>query len=197
MRQPYVSLVLVVLVTMVGGCNVQIGGESHPPAKQRVLDSGELSWDLREPPTRGQLGLPEGEDSIIYEYDEQQTIDARLRLPGDQTLAVDARYVAVSAILTGPPSIDLQFWTQSLDEATTELQGAVDQFGLRRSAVADWTGEIDRAESSGSLARVKTPWLETRVGAATLAVQGRYSPEEESAAVSYRVGWIDAGGGRG
>lgn len=91
------------LFSVAGGCSVEVGRKNEPPTspkKERVLEAGEGTWDLRIPPGREEAGMPDGEPYVIYEargWWRETPISTHVLLPEGKRIDTEASYVALDS----------------------------------------------------------------------------------------------------
>lgn len=177
------------------------------PKKERVLEAGIGTWDLRTPPSRKEAGMPPDETVVIYErggWWRTPPIRARVLLPEGKRVEAEASYVALDSYgapcpqstgTANPTTMDISVDSVSLDEAHRILLRAADEFGLSRRYIEEWYSEAKRADGiEQATDRVDTPSLRSKVGYLTLDVQGRFSPigdEPDSTFVHYTFSWAE------
>jgi len=184
MRWPARVGVAVLASVLMQGCGVRIG-EDEP---QQSWDE----WDLRTPPTRAEVGIPEGETTVIYQDSPDAVRTVTVRLPEDRVLTSQANSVAFSSLGTpdaataAPSTMDIGSGLLTLDEALTELGASLRALDLPSEDADDWYREAAAARGAD---RVESPWMRAQVGYLTVEVQGRYNALSETAVVAYVLSW--------
>ncbi len=154
------------------------------PKKERVLEAGIGTWDLRTPPSREEAGMPPDETVVIYEgggWWRTPPIRARVLLPEAKRMEVAAGYVAFDSYgapcphstgTANPTTMDISVDSVSLDEAHRILLRAANEFGFAHRYIEEWYSEAKRADGiEQATDRVDTPFLRSEVGYLTLDVQ--------------------------
>lgn len=180
--------VLVLMTTACEGASVRDDDEPSLPGAAEKDGDTEV-WDLRQRPSAEQVGLG-GDSTSVYETRPPRGV--RLRLAGGETVELDTRYVAFSAIGSPedePVSVDLKTDTMSLDDTVDVFGSVLDQLGLPTDKVA----EFQRAagEATGT-AWVRTDRVGGTFGDLDLGVVARYSPHSEHGLVAIGGGWLDS-----
>lgn len=146
-------------------------------------------FDLTNPPSRAEVGLPEGKDQFTHQNSDMSKFAVRVLLPAGKQLAFDALSVGVDSLGAGdPPSgdpttMDVTYEAESLDAARDHLLGAAAQFGLNAEAVRDWH---EQAQSVTEIP-VRSPWLRTTLGYLIFEVRGNHSATRTT--VHYVLSW--------
>lgn len=169
-----------VLFTALAGCG-WIGDGGHDA----------VSYDLRRPPTRADVGMPDGEKVVVDEAEENYPVT--LLLPGGRRLETEVSLTTFDSYSAGtkagsadPTSADLHTARTSLDEAAASMESALRQLGRPTAAVDDWTR---RARVAKGLATVRSDAPRVELGYPRIGIQGRYSPRDERATIAYSLYW--------
>ena len=179
-----VAAAALLVTVLVQGCGVRIGDDEP----QRAWDE----WDLREPPTRAEVGIPEGRTTVIYQDSPDSIRDVTVWLPEDRVLRSRANSVSFSAIGTREPAtsdpwtMDIGSGLLALDEALDEMAASLRELDAPADAADDWYREAAAARGAD---RVESAWVSTEVGYLTVSVQGRYSALDQTAVVAYLLTW--------
>ncbi len=205
---PAVVAVLVLLLGA-GGCGVEFSSGNPPktsPKKERVLEAGEGTWDLRTPPSREEAGMPDGQEWVIYEPHGwwPPPLRAHVLLPEGKRLDTEASYVALDSYgaacwkrtkTSDPTTMDISVGILTIDEARRELLRAAEEFGFSRRAIEEWYSEAKKAAASGDATmRVRSYMPDVEVGYLGVGVQGRFLPYEHEvkhAFVHYTLSWVE------
>ena len=169
---------------LVQGCGVRIG-EDEP---QRPWDE----WDLREPPTRAEVGIPDGRTTVIYQDSPDSVRTVTVWLPEDRVLTSQANSVSFSALgssgptTSDPSTMDIGSGLLTLDQALDEMAASLRELGAPTEAADDWYREASAARGAD---RVESPWVRTEVGYLTVEIQGRYNALSGTAVVAYMLSW--------
>lgn len=149
-------------------------------------------WDLTSPPTRSEVGLTDGESTVIYQDSPSDSQTIIVRLPEGAVLQVQANLVSFSAIgtrapLTADPTVmDIWAGPLELDDARAEFVRAVITLDQATAPVDDWYRNALAADGAD---RVESTWVRGRFGYLTVEAQGRYSALNETARVAYVLTW--------
>jgi len=176
--------VAVLAAVVVQGCGVQIGDDEP----QTEWDA----WDLTRPPTRAEVGIPDGRTTVIYEDPPGAGRTVTVTLPEDRVLRPRANSVAFSAIGTpepttaDPSTMDIGGAVLPLDQALDEMAASLRELEIPTDTADDWYRD---AAGARSVDRVDSAWVRTEVGYLTVEVQGRYDPLTESAIIAYVLLW--------
>jgi hypothetical protein len=174
----------VVATFLVQGCGVRIGDDEPRQAWDE--------WDLREPPTRAEVGIPDGRTTVIYQDSPDSVQTVTVRLPEDTVLRLRANSVSFSALgsleptTSQPSAMDIGSGLLPLDEALDQMAASLRELDLPTDAADDWYRE---AAATRGADRAESAWVSTQLGYLTVAVQGRYSALDETAVVAYALSW--------
>jgi hypothetical protein len=172
------ALVVAVLLAL-AGCTL-IGGKPEHPA---------VTYDLRRPPTRTDVGIPDGEKVVVDEANEGYPVT--LLLPEGRRLKTKVNLVTFDSFGAGtdathadPTGADLHTARVSLDDAAAVMAASLRQLGSSGAAADQW---VERARSATGTATVRSENIPTRLGYLAVRLQGRYSPLDERASVAYTL----------
>lgn len=169
-----------ILLLSAGGCVVEIEGKNEPPTspkKERVLEAGEETWDLRIPPGREEAGMPRGEPYVIYEphgWWRDPPLRAHILLPEGKRIDAQVGLVAFDSYLppcgkraetSGPTTMDISIDSVPLDEAHRRLLKEAELFGFARRYVEEWYSEAKRVDArEGAWHTVRSSIPTSKVG---------------------------------
>lgn len=142
---------------------------ARSPINDEVLEAGEVTYDLRQPPTRDEVGLFEDRDTVsIQHLGSTPTIDVTVVLPEDVTVRFDTGLIGITTLDLGeragqPESLDLRR-SMTLDEANAELDRAIEVLGLDALDVDQWRDEAERVTNSDELHYGTTVFKGRRLG---------------------------------
>lgn len=187
-------------LTLLTGCTMTTSGPPNPPAVQRVLDAGEVTWDLRTPPSRSELGLRGEENVFIYEYnDANRTINVTLLLPRGETFHKPATSIILQTQNDSPhaPPVMVKsiVYEDTPTTAADRMTEVVQQLGLSPAAVDEWVSATQRADEN--TVDVESVWMSASIGYVTAEMQGEYAPplsgypDSDSTTVRYQFSWFD------
>ncbi len=198
------------LLCVAGGCSVKVERKNAPPTspkKERVLEAGEGTWDLRAPPSREEAGMPDGEPYVIYEargWWRETPISTHVLLPEGKRIDTETSYVALDSYgarcwkrtgTSDPTTMDISIGVITIDEARRELLRAAEEFGFSRQAIDEWYSEAKRTAARGDATiRVRSYIPGAEVGYLGVGVQGRFLPYEHEvrhAFVHYTISWLE------
>jgi hypothetical protein len=159
-------------------------GQRQPTSSKvhDVLTGGKGHFDLTQPPSRDEAGMPPTEATVTYQRSDDSTFEVVVELPDAKRLDVDARLIAFDALgqpdpASQPPtSMDIQCFPDSLDAGRDQLLALAETFGLDTADVAMWYQEAKQPRPVTAPPMPTSPWLTARVGYLTLQVQGRFTP---------------------
>ncbi|HYJ70240.1 MAG TPA: hypothetical protein VEX15_21520 [Nocardioidaceae bacterium] len=179
--------IAVVAVTAVGCGTQQADGDDTRESK-----AGEdVTYDLTTPPTRADAGMADGEKVAIDETDEGRLVS--LGLPGDRTLETEVSLVTFDSYAAGvdadtadPTGMDMHTPRMDLSAATTVLSESLRQLGGAVKIAEDWRRAAEQAQGTETVRSENTP---LEIGYLTARVQGRYSPIDQKASISYTLYW--------
>ncbi|MGQ0624475.1 MAG: hypothetical protein ACT4PP_07470 [Sporichthyaceae bacterium] len=178
------------------------GSDEQPSPNRRgrsakvieVRETGFGRFDLRTPPSRGEVGLADGADSAIYESSVEDAIEFEVLLPEGQVLKMQANLAVFSGITSLPstrPPDAASFSRQQLssEDARDRLLALAAQFDLEVEPINEWYRIADSQRIPASDGIPNTPFLTTKLGYLSLSVQGRYLPTGDTAVVAVSLFW--------
>ncbi len=184
-------LVLALTPTLLGGCTVTAGNtdrDSQRSAAEKILGDG-LQVDLTDPPSRGDLGLADGDSSTVLQRRDRAPFEVTVRFTDGHRLTT----TGVAAIVTAPgpgdapTSLTVRRDGLSLDDLQRTLDGAVTDLGADRSR-ADAVLDQSRSATSGSADVVRS--LPTAVAEPDrLDVESVVTADEGRVSVNYLLDW--------
>ena len=152
---------------------------------------GAVTYDLREPPSRADVHLPDGEKTVIDEAEENFPVT--LLLPQGRRLETKVSVVSFDSYATGtratsadPTGADMHTARMPLEDAAAAMATSLRQLGSSDAAAGRW---VEEARPASGSATVRSENVETRLGYLTFRVQGRYNPSDRRATVSYSLYW--------
>ncbi len=176
------------LAGLSAACATGSGSGTEQPA---TTEEPVTTYDLRQPPAREDLGVQTGSAVVTQRFDEPTSV--RLRLPADRELRVQVTLVAADSyagapdVESAPPTgMDMHTTLMSLQEAAQVMRESLEQLGTSPDPVDPWVRKASLAEGSE---RIRSANLETRLGYLSIRLQGRYSPLDGRASVSYSLYW--------
>lgn len=182
---------LVVAVAAAAGCTIDNGSDEPSGVTGTVEDSDR--WDLTEPPSRADVGMPDGQSVAVYETDDDRSIT--FELPEDVTLTVEAYLVAWDSMLRSSPqsdapgSVAVTSGYTDLETAQRRFTEAADTLGLPAAPVSRW---VRAAADADGVERVESDPVRGRLGFLRLSVSGRFVPPEDKALLTYSFVWAPA-----
>lgn len=134
--------------------------ESGPRQQQRdaaeqVLADG-LDVDLAAPPSRADLGLPDGQTSVVVQNSDRSAFEATVRFSDGHTLSTLAYAAGVRAdsASTPPSQLTLRRTDLTLSELAELLRSATEDLGADLDAVEAFLRQADGStERPGDLIR--------------------------------------------
>lgn len=166
-------------------------GTASGPGQPVTTEDSVTTYDLREPPRREDLGMETGSPVVTQRFDEPTSV--RLRLPEERELRTPVTLVAADSyagapdVGAAPPTgMDLHTTLMPLEEAAQVMRESLGQLGTSPDAVEPWVREASVAEGSEG---VRSANVETRLGYLSVRLQGRYSPLDRRASVTYTLFW--------
>ncbi len=132
-----------------------------------------------------------GSPVMTQRFDEPTPIC--LLLPDDRELRTSVSLVAADSYAAGtdvgaapPTGMDMHTTLMPLDDAAQVMRESLEQLGTPPDAVDPWVREASAAEGSQ---RIRSANVETRLGYLSVRLQGRYSPLDRRASVTYTLFW--------
>lgn len=186
MSSRWLGSLLLVLAVALTGC----GGEEKKagPTKAERIIGDALGVDLAMPPTRADLGLEEGQDSVTLALPGEKAFEVLVYFDNGETLQTEAQEVtATSATPSSPPNelrivrsaMDYDAFQQALDDAVRNF-GADPQEAERLLGLTP--GSDDEASSL----------FTAQTGAESLSLQATVDAESGEYAVTWQVNWKKA-----
>lgn len=124
-------------------------------AAEQVL-SGGLDVELSGPPSRADLGLPDGQTSVVLQNSDRSAFEATVRFSDGHTLATSAYAAGVRAedAQAPPRQLSLRRTDLTLSELAEVLRSATQDLGADPAAVEAFLQQADGAtEQPGDLIR--------------------------------------------
>lgn len=151
---PYpICLGLAAVALILTGCvNVTAEQTQLNPTRADIEESRLIEWTLDETLSREDVGIADGERSVIYDsLDADHPYRARLTLPDGVTIDQAVKNVAAWAdSADGPPCrITLNHPLMTADEAASVLGGYQQAFGLDAERVAGWRDHHESVMAAG------------------------------------------------
>lgn len=168
------------------------GNESSPPVAERFRRTQRVVLDLREPPTREEAGLVDGEATLIVERDPGGMLDVSFSLPNDEVLAVPAIGVVLTTAPGGEPdgpveSITVNRAAGDLAEARAALLADADVLELDAAEIDRYFAGVSRGD------RVRRVFQARPVGYIRVDVEVRHDPANGAHAdIDYKLDWGSA-----
>src|SRR5699024_11224353 len=133
----------VIILACLGGCGTHMNTDNDDDFPQ--------TWDLREPPTREQVGM-KNDDTVIFETDAPRTVT--LRLPEDASLTLPLTLLTFDSYGAGPSEdadpVDLDGKTDRvpLDETVELYRSTLDQLNMGTDTIADFQKQASAADGA-------------------------------------------------
>ncbi|HLU45408.1 MAG TPA: hypothetical protein VKZ67_10385 [Natronosporangium sp.] len=185
---------------MLGGCVVD---RESDPGQTNQIGEEVREFDLTQPPSRQEVGLPEGKSQVTYQLPDRQPFPVRVRLPGEHVIDLAVRQVGVDAMAaadpaTGPPTtMDIYYYLPDVAAARDHLLALAEEYEFDREPVERWYQDAQAGPPVAGPPAVRTPWLSSSVGYLRLQVRGRYAPPVDEVdpgqvVVHYALSWDPA-----
>src|SRR5699024_1479925 len=179
------GITLALALTCTSGC------AAHPNKNADAKDVFPQSWDLREPPTREQVGMKD-DATVIFETDAPRTVT--LRLPEDASLTLPLTLLTFDSYGAGPSEdadpVDLDGKTDRvpLDETVKLYRSTLDELNMDTDTIADFQKQASAANGAQHPAkRITSQRVEKKYGYMRLQVLAQYEPDTQ-------VGYIKISG---
>lgn len=188
------------LAAGVGGCSVRWETNRRDPLAGVPKNSdGVEQWDLRQPPSRADVGMAEGEEFVAYE-DRDRPRPIVLLLPQGRTLRLENVYLVTFDRITvtqerlsatdGPVQMDFRPELQPIAQAQEELRRSLGVIGADTGAAERWRRAVDSRPRTGmgSDQRVEGG-ASVQLGYLTIGAGAVFDPVAESgnATLKYHV----------
>ena len=135
-----------VLALTAGGCNVTVGNNERSAQREaidEVVADGEVTLDLTAPPSRVDLGMQDGRESVILEREGGEAFDVTVVFRDGTRLTIPA--VTMGVYADDPESDPTSVTVRRAGEGMPVIETALDQ------AVADLG--VDRADADAVIAQ--------------------------------------------
>lgn len=186
------ALVLVLLVATTGGC---VSASSNPirTGQAKFKHDRAVHYDLTEPRTAQELGVPVGETSAIFSRGSGDPLwDIRFDLPGGKTFQTKGFGVGVDVEGTGAGAFN-QVGVNTSAETTTDmdaaLSNAVTLLGIKASEVAIWDRELGGYPLSNVHATDNFVFHGPPIGYLSVEVEARVEKGSPGAEINYMFSW--------
>jgi hypothetical protein len=191
-RAVLTALALLGLAVSTEGCNVTVGNNERSAQRDaisEVLADGEVTLDLTDPPSRADLGMQDGRESVILEREGGEEFDVTVVFRDGTRLTIPAVTMGVYADDPGadPTSVTVRRAGEGLPVVETALDEAVSDLGVDRAEADAVVEQSARAtDGQADVRRSLTTSVQPpdRLSLRTIAKAIR-----EEYAVNYTVEW--------
>ena len=158
-RTTFTLAIALFAITLTGCIGVTINRTEDHPTRTAIEESRLVEWTLDSNLSRDDVGLAEGERSVIYDSpDKNEPFQARLDLGEGTMLDQTVKYVAAWAEdgESAPCSFTVNHYLMSADEAEEVLSTYQQALSLDGDRVSSWRAHHDSvvaAGDSGTVAR--------------------------------------------
>lgn len=205
-RSPHTTGLLLagLLAGVLSACTVDTNlddGDSmtEPPGTALSTEDGVDTWDLRQPPTRADVGLPDGEHTAVYETRERRPLV--LLLPEEVRLEIEARLVVFNDLLRireddpDPTTMNISTGALDTDVAYDRYTSSLETLGLPAGAADRWRADIEKAPDSGPEAgrSVSSGDRSVDLGSVTVGLGVTYSPVSQLSILKLSLSWVPLG----
>src|SRR5699024_11035699 len=181
------GITLALALTCTSGC------AAHPNKNADAKDVFPQSWDLREPPTREQVGMKD-DATVIFETDAPRTVT--LRLPEDASLTLPLTLLTFDSYGAGPSEdadpVDLDGKTDRvpLDETVELYRSTLDQLNMGTDTIADFQKQASAADGAQHPAkRITSQPLTKRDGYIEIQLHAEYEPDNQVGFIQFSGAW--------
>ena len=159
-----------------------------------TTDRTEKTWDLREPPTREQVGM-KNDNTVIFETDAPRTVT--LRLPEDTSLTLPLTLLTFdnygrdpSGDNQNPTGLDGKTDRVPLDETVELYRSTLDQLNMGTDTIADFQKQASAADGAQHPAkRITSQPLTKRVGYIEIQLHAEYEPDNQVGFIQFSGAW--------
>lgn len=136
-RQVAVAATAVVLLSVIGACAVEVHPNEQVRAEEAAAEAlfadGLVELDLREPPSRADLALPEGVQSTVLEPDAG-SVEVVVTFSDGTVLRTSAQALHVKSPdgSSAPNRVDLLNYDLPDEEVRSRMDAAVAELGVAR-----------------------------------------------------------------
>jgi len=177
MHRGVLTVAVVLTATLMQGCDV---GSDSPtsPGSESCEDQ---TYDLTEPPTRADFGMPDGESTVTVACDGGFVVT--LNLPEDASTRLTSRrvnadsYGADDAATGDPTTIDIHSVALDPDDALQVAGGVASDLGMDEKPLHRWRFDIKASPNDS----VDSPFLRSKLGYLTAELQLQYLPGSANA----------------
>lgn len=171
---------------------------------REVTQSRQGQFDLSQPPSREEAGMPAGASTVTYQRDDHQPFQLQIQLPDGKKLAVSARLLTFDSMSSAdsttaaPSTMDVHVYPSGLAAGRDALLADAKTFGLNATLITKWYDEARAPRPPQAPPTVSSPWLHSKVGYLDVGVQAQYSPTVSGASGSdqtvlhYMLTWTAA-----
>src|SRR5699024_3369753 len=183
------AIVVAIVLVSATGCTLTPGTNSDDD------DASPQSWDLREPPSREQVGMKNDEDDVFALYDTDEPHQVSLKLPKNTTLTLPLTLLTFdsygrhpSSDNQHPASLDGKTDRVPLGETVELYRSTLDQLNMGTDTIADFQKQASAADGAQHPAkRITSQRVEKKYGYMRLQVLAQYEPDTQ-------VGYIKISG---
>jgi hypothetical protein len=199
MRRAVLTVVIVLMATLIQGCDMGSDSEGDTAGGNSGGNSGEngggadscqdRTYDLATPPSRDDLGMPEGESTLTVACDDGFVVT--LDLPEDTSTSVTARrvnadsYGADDSTTGDPTTMDVHSVALDPDQAVSIANGVCKDLGIDPEPLRRWSSDIENNPSDS----VDSPFVRTTIGDLTAELQLQYLPTSGNAYLPLVLPW--------
>jgi len=188
LKRTMLTIVVAIVLVSATGCTLTPGTNSDDD------DASPQSWDLREPPTREQVGMKDDEDDVFALYDTDEPHQVDLKLPENTTLTLPLTLLTFNSPGLAPSdpqpptSLDGKTDRVPLDETVELYRSTLDQLNMGTDTIADFQKQASAADGAQHPAkRITSQRVEKKYGYMRLQVLAQYEPDTQ-------VGYIKISG---
>src|SRR5699024_11074201 len=175
-----------IILTCLSGCGTPMNTDND--------DGFPQSWDLREPPTREQVGM-KNDDTVIFETDAPRTVT--LRLPEDTSLTLPLTLLTFdsygrnpSGDNQNPTGLDGKTDRVPLDETVELYRSTLDQLHMGTDTIADFQKQASAADGAQHPAkRITSQPLTKCVGYIEIQLHAEYEPDNQVGFIQFSGAW--------
>jgi len=184
------TIVVAIVLVSATGCTLTPGTNSDDD------DASPQSWDLREPPTREQVGMKNDEDDVFALYDTDEPHQVSLKLPKNTTLTLPLTLLTFNSPGLAPSdpqpptSLDEKTDRVPLDEAVELYRSTLDQLNMGTDTIADFQKQASAADGAQHPAkRISSNIVRKRIGYLQVEVVAQYEPNTQVGYVKLMGTW--------
>ena len=189
MRRAVLTVAIVLMATLMQGCDMGSDSGTDGTSTEGSDTCEDQSYDLTTPPTRDDLGMPEGESTMDVSCDGG--FEVALTLPEDASTSFTVQrvnadsYGADDSTTGDPTTMDFHSVALDPDQAVQVANGMCSDLGIESEPLRRWKLDIKTNPNDS----VDSPFVRTKLGYLTAELQLQYLPASGNSYLHLVLTW--------